>query len=124
MNDDALRTWLEERTRQHEFSGAVLVWRDGGPVFTYHGGIAHRGHGVPVTERTRFMVASVTKMVTAVAALRLVERGVVRLDQPLLDLLPEGQRPIALTPEHTLHHLLSWRLSRFSAWLTFKSVQS
>jgi CubicO group peptidase (beta-lactamase class C family) len=107
MNDDALRTWLDDRTRQHEFSGSVLIWRDGGPVFTYHGGLAHRGHGVPVTERTRSMVASVTKMVTAVAALRLVERGVLRLHQPLLEVLPERQRPIALTPEHTLHHLLS-----------------
>jgi CubicO group peptidase (beta-lactamase class C family) len=107
MDDDALRAWLDDRTRQHEFSGAVLVWRDGGPVFTYQGGLAHRGHGVPVTERTRFMVASVTKMVTALAALRLVERGVLRLDQPLLEVLPEGQRPIALTREHTLHHLLS-----------------
>jgi CubicO group peptidase (beta-lactamase class C family) len=103
----ALREWLEGRADRHEFSGVALVWRDGRPVFSYAGGLAHRGHGVPVTERTRFAVASVTKLVTATAALRLVQRGLVRLDQPLTDVLPAECRPSALTAQHTLHHLLS-----------------
>ena len=37
----------------------------------------------------------------------MADRGLVRLDQRLIDLLPEHQRPTALTKEHTLHHLLS-----------------
>jgi CubicO group peptidase (beta-lactamase class C family) len=52
-------------------------------------------------------VASVTKMVTAATALRLVERGQVGLDQPLTEVLPAEHRTAALTPGHTLHHLLS-----------------
>ncbi len=107
MDPDALRTWLDERTAEHAFSGVALVWRNGRPVFSYSGGKAHRGHGVPVTSGTRFAVASVTKMVTATTALRLVERGLVRLDQPLTEVLPTDQQPAALTAEHTLHHLLS-----------------
>ena len=74
MDADLLRDWLDGRLAAHEFSGAVLVWRDGKSLFSYAGGIAHRGHGVPVTGSTRFTVASVTKMVTATTALRLVER--------------------------------------------------
>jgi CubicO group peptidase (beta-lactamase class C family) len=85
----------------------ALAWRGGAPIFSYAGGTAHRGHAVPVADQTRFAVASVTKMVTAIAALRLVDRGLVRLDQPLPDLLPPAHRPSALTAEHTLHHLLS-----------------
>ena len=77
MDEDALRVWLDRQTADHEFSGVALVWRDGRPVFSYAGGLAHRGHGVAVTGRTRFAVASVTKLVTATAALRLVERGLV-----------------------------------------------
>lgn len=77
------------------------------PLFSYAGGIAHRGHGVPVTGSTRFTVASVTKMVTAATALRLVERGEVRLDQPLTEVLPAEHQTSALTGAHTLHHLLS-----------------
>ena len=72
-----------------------------------YGARPDRGHGVPVTGSTRFTVASVTKMVTATAALRLVERGEVRLDQPLTEVLPAEQQIAALTGAHTLHHLLS-----------------
>jgi CubicO group peptidase (beta-lactamase class C family) len=103
----ALRAWLDERVASDEFSGVALVWRNGQPEFSYAGGIAHRGHGVPITDRTRFAVASVTKMITAATALRLVDRGLVALDRPLVDILPEDQQPKALTGEHTLHHLLS-----------------
>ncbi len=104
---DELREWLDGRVERHEFSGAVLAARAGEEVFSYAGGTAHRGHGVPVRADTRFAVASVTKMVTAVAVLRLVERGLVGLRDPLPDLLPAEHRPTALTPAHTLHHLLS-----------------
>jgi len=57
--------------------------------------------------RTRFGVASVTKLVTSLTALRLVDRGALRLDQPLTEVLAPEHRPRALTAEHTLHHLLS-----------------
>lgn len=107
MDEAAVRAEFGRRVAAHEFSGAALVWRDGQPVFAFRGGLAHRGHGVPVDDRTRFAVASVTKLVTAIAALRLVERGTLRLDQRLLDLLPPDQRPTALTDEHTLHHILA-----------------
>lgn len=107
MESDSHREWLDGRVAAHEFSGAVLVRRGDESLFRYAGGVASRAHGVPVTEATRFRVASVTKMVTAATALRLVERGAVRLDQPVLDVLPAEQRTSALTGEHTLHHLLS-----------------
>lgn len=107
MDTDSLREWLDDRVAAHQFSGAVLVRRGGESLFSYAGGIAHRGHGVPVTASTRFLVASVTKMVTATTVLRLVERGAVRLDQPLIEVLPAEHLTSALTGEHTLHHLLS-----------------
>lgn len=107
MDTDLLTTWFDARVKTHEFSGTALVWRAGGQLFHYCGGTAHRGHGVPVTDGTRFLVASVTKMVTATTALRLVERGLLRLDQPLLEVLPAEHRTSALTGEHTLHHVLS-----------------
>jgi CubicO group peptidase (beta-lactamase class C family) len=107
VDEEALRDWLDARTARHEFSGVAKAWRDGRPMFSYSGGLAHRGHGVRITEQTRFAVASVTKMATAAAALRLVERGLVRLDQPLTEILPPDGRPDAVTSDHTLHHLLS-----------------
>ena len=107
VDTEALRGWLDGRTARHEFSGVALVWREGAPTFIYSGGLAHRGHVVPIADDTRFAVASVTKLVTATTALRLVERGLVRLDQPIIEILPPEHQPAALTAEHTLHHLLS-----------------
>jgi CubicO group peptidase (beta-lactamase class C family) len=107
VDHDGLRAWFEERAERHEFSGVALAWRDGREAFSFAGGLAHRGHGVAITERTRFGIASVTKMLTATTVLRLVDRGALTLDRPLLDLLPAGQRPQAVTPEHTVHHILS-----------------
>jgi CubicO group peptidase (beta-lactamase class C family) len=104
---DELRAWFEEQTTAHAFSGHAIVWREGAPIFSFAGGLAHRGHAVPIRDDTRFGVASITKMVTAIATLRLVDRGLVRLDRPLVDLLPVEQQPAALTRDHTLHHLLS-----------------
>ncbi|HEX5013506.1 MAG TPA: serine hydrolase domain-containing protein [Candidatus Limnocylindrales bacterium] len=107
LDRSGLEAWFDERTAANEFSGHALAWNGGAPIFSYAGGLAHRGHGVPIRDDTRFGVASITKMVTAIAALQLVDRGLLRLDQPLVDVLPPGQRPTAMTREHTLHHLLS-----------------
>ena len=45
--------------------------------------------GPPVTRDTIFRISSMSKPITAVAALMLVEECVLRLDDPVDDLLPE-----------------------------------
>ena len=57
VDPDALRSWFDHRVETHEFSGVALVWTNGAPLFQYAGGIAHRGHQVPITSETRFGVA-------------------------------------------------------------------
>ena len=108
MSDpDDLRGWLNEETVAHRFSGVALAWRDGQEIFSFAGGLANRGHRVPVSVDTRFGIASATKMITAVTALKLVDEGLMALDQPLIEVLPRTQHIAALGPDHTLHHLLS-----------------
>ena len=107
LDGDQLASWLDDRAMQHLFSGVVLVRSGGQTVFEHAAGVAHRGHGVPMTNQSRFQVASITKMVTATTALRLVERGSLSLHRPLFDFLPAELRPRALDARHTLHHLLS-----------------
>lgn len=128
MDIDASRTWLDQRAAEGDFSGVVVAWADGTPVFEHAAGLAHRGLAVPLTTASRFQVASVTKLLTAVTALRLVERGLIALDTPLVDVLPDDRRPQALTPEHTLHHLLCHRsgLTNYhddddETWASFES---
>lgn len=107
LDGNALGAWIDDRARQHLFSGVVLVRKDEETLFEHAAGVAHRGHKVPVTVDTRFQVASVTKMITAATALRMVERGALSLDRPLTGFLPPQYRPAALDDRHTLHHLLS-----------------
>jgi CubicO group peptidase (beta-lactamase class C family) len=107
LDAGALAAWLDDQASEHLFSGVALVTENGQTLFEHVSGLAHRGHGVPVGSSTRFQVASVTKMITAATAMRLVEEGSLSLDRPLTAFLPADRRPVALDERHTLHHLLT-----------------
>jgi D-alanyl-D-alanine carboxypeptidase len=88
------------------FSGVVLVARGGVPIYQKAVGLADREQGRANTLGTRFPIASMTKMFTAVAVLQLVQAGKLRLDAPLGAYLTDyPNRDIAT--EVTLHHLLT-----------------
>jgi CubicO group peptidase (beta-lactamase class C family) len=63
----ALRARLAAATAAGEFSGAVLVARDGRTLFEGAYGLADRERRVPNTPLTQFRVGSMYKMLTAVA---------------------------------------------------------
>lgn len=107
IDKGALAAWLDEQARQHLFSGVALVTEQGRTLFEHAAGVANRGHGVPMSTTSRLQVASVTKMITAATAMRMVEEGSLSLDRPLIGFLPPDRRPGALDERHTLHHLLS-----------------
>ena len=62
---------------------------DGEPLLSQAWGHADLDHDVPLSTDTRMPIASVTKALTGVAYLRLLERGVVRADQDVRELVPE-----------------------------------
>jgi len=66
-----------------DFSGVVLVAAGGRPVVLRAAGMADREQGVANTIDTRFGLASMGKMFTAVAVLQLVQAGRVELDAPI-----------------------------------------
>ncbi|HEY0636401.1 MAG TPA: serine hydrolase domain-containing protein [Pseudonocardiaceae bacterium] len=107
MDDAAVRGWIDDRAAEGLFTGSVLVWRDRRPVFEHVAGLAHRALGVPVAAGTRFLVASISKLVTAATVLRLVDRGLLTLDTPVVTVLPPEHRTAAMTGEHTVWHLLT-----------------
>jgi methyl acetate hydrolase len=96
-------------------------------------GVAGRlriGDDAPVAADTVFRIASMTKALTSVAALQLVEQGKLALDQPVSDVIPafgalqllegfEGDTPILrpLEREATIQHLLT-HTSGLSYWFT------
>src|SRR5687767_14535399 len=62
---------------------------EGGPIYEGAAGERSPGSGEPVTPDTMLRIASMTKMVTTVAALQLVEQGKLDLDAPIETYLPE-----------------------------------
>src|SRR4051794_27099537 len=72
IDRDALRDELEAGG----FSGVVhIVGGDDEPSLTIELGLADRSAGIPNTARTRFAVASISKLMTGMTSARLVDRG-------------------------------------------------
>lgn len=99
---DELDRWVEER----DLSGSFLVTSGAETVLEHCCGYADRAWSAPVTPRTRFGLASLSKMFTAVAVVDLVAGDQVGLDTAVVDVLPAERRPSTLRPDVTVHHLL------------------
>ncbi|WP_406458189.1 beta-lactamase family protein [Streptomyces sp. NBC_00876] len=95
-----LRELLETHVRNGSVPGAVgLVARDG-RVDVQAVGSAGTGGGTPMARDSIFRIASVTKPVTAAAAMMLVEDGRIALEDPVARWLPELASPMVVrTPE-------------------------
>jgi CubicO group peptidase (beta-lactamase class C family) len=85
----ALRKRLEDETASDRFAGAVLVAKQGKPIFAQAYGLADREHNIPNTLETRFTIASMNKMFTAVALMQQAQAGKVALEDPLEKYLPD-----------------------------------
>ena len=66
----------------------LLVSREGQPAYYHHGGTL-RDDGTPMREDALFRIASMTKPVTSIAFMQLVEQCKVALDDPVARVLPE-----------------------------------
>jgi CubicO group peptidase (beta-lactamase class C family) len=88
------------------FTGVVSVHAGDQRVFERCYGFAHRALAVPNTADTRFALASGSKTFTALAVLRLVEQGRLRLTDPVRPILGDDLPLIddAVTIEHLLTH--------------------
>jgi CubicO group peptidase (beta-lactamase class C family) len=89
------------------FSGVVRVDLAGEPAVERAFGLADRAHAVAHTADTRIGVASGAKVFTALAAMRLVEDGLLSLDTRARDLLRDDL-PL-VDDDVTVEHLLSHR---------------
>ena len=99
---------LAAATQAGQISAASLtVARHGQEVFARGTGQRKLGAGQPVDADSIFLLASITKPVTACALMILVDRGLISLDDPAADYLPEftgGDRP-AVKVRHLLSHI-------------------
>lgn len=124
-----LRRFAIDRVLDYRvFSGAragfvALVAREGRIVYARTTGAADLEAGVPMSLDTRFHIASMTKPITAVAALMLVDDGKLSLDDPVSDYVPAFADAVVASPRDasgqfstraleaplTVRHLLTFR---------------
>ena len=112
-------TTMRRFVEQGLVPGAIIAWRQGDEPVRYRA-VGELGfcREVPVDERSIFRIFSQTKPITGIAAMQLIEDGVIALDQPIGDILPafaemrvmEGDDPAVTRPAErliTVRHLLT-----------------
>lgn len=105
---------LSQLTTADAFSGTVVVAKDGKAFYKRAVGLASRAYNVPNRVDTRFNLASITKMFTAVAVAQLVEQGKLSYSDTVGKILPDYPNAEVVRTV-TLHHLLSHTSGLISA---------
>lgn len=115
---DKVTNLLQKNVDDKKVAGAAaLVLHKGKPVFSAAVGSADKEAGRPMAENTIFRIASMTKPVTSVAVMMLVEEGNLKLDDPVSKYLPEfkgmkvlnpkGEGTVDANRDITIHQLLT-----------------
>jgi CubicO group peptidase (beta-lactamase class C family) len=100
-----IESYLRELAERDELSGVVGIRQDDRDILMAAHGLANRAWNAPVTLDTRFDVASITKLFSAVATLQHIEGGAFDLDTSVVEFLElDGT---AISPEVTPYHLLT-----------------
>lgn len=104
-----LKSYIPARMKEAEIPGlSVALIRHNQIVWTEGFGVTNRLTGTPVTSKTVFEVASISKVITAYSALRLVEEGILSVDEPVHNYLKKPWLPSSdFGDKITLRHLLS-----------------
>jgi CubicO group peptidase (beta-lactamase class C family) len=118
-----LESYLSRLVAEDKFSGAVLVAKDGVPIFNKAYGLANKNTNAANDTETKFNLGSLNKTFTAVAIAQLAERGKLSFDDTIGKHLP-GYPNKTVADKVTIHQLLthtsglgSYRNEKFLAQL-------
>lgn len=120
----AARSLLDEMQRLHVPGVSIAVIRNGKIAWARGYGVAFEG-GPPITPKTLFQAASISKPVTAMAALRLAERGELDLDADINTVLTSWALPPGaggVTLRRLLSHTAGTGVSGFPGYAADKPV--
>lgn len=101
-----LNEFVASYAKKHDFSGTILIQRKSEIVYARSFGLANRQHRVLHTLRTKYKIASITKVLTAVLILRLYEQGKLDLNKTVKTYLPvyAGEAGERVTIHQLLNH--------------------
>jgi len=101
----AVSALADEAVQKEEFSGVILVAKDGAPVFEKAYGLADREAGIPNRVETRFNIGSINKSFTGLAVLQLAAENKLSLNDPVSLYLPDYPNPDAAAKVRVRHLL-------------------
>jgi len=98
-----LDSFLNVMASNDLFTGSILIAEHGKVIYTKSSGYWNAGQKIPNSDTTPFQLASLSKPLTALATLQLVQKGKLQLDTPVVRYLPDF--PYAnVTIRHLLTH--------------------
>jgi len=85
-----ITSWFEAQTKKGDPSGFVVaIARDGKLAYLQPTGFADRDRKIPMRPDSIFRIGSMSKQITSVATMMLVDEGKLDLDAPVAQYLPE-----------------------------------
>lgn len=89
MNFEPMRKFLDYLTSWRIPGNVMVIYKDGEPVFEYVSGYSDIEKGEKMSPDKTFFMYSCSKITTTICALKLMEKGLYKLDDPLYDFIPE-----------------------------------
>lgn len=88
----------------NDFNGVILVTKDTTTIYSKAFGYSDLENKTPLNIENQFVIGSISKQITAVLVLREYEKGNLKLDDKIIQYLPNIKQP--WSNEVTIHHLL------------------
>jgi CubicO group peptidase (beta-lactamase class C family) len=102
----SLTRYLDELVQADEFSGVVLLAKNGKPLFHKAYGLANKTYNAPNQLDTKFNLGSINKIFTKIAIAQLTERGKLAFNDPIgkpLSDYPNRDAAAKVTIQHLLN---------------------
>ena len=89
INIESLDSLVSTWNKPNSPGGYLAIFKDGKTVYSNNFGYANLETKEPFTEKTIFPISSMTKHITAICVLKLVQNGKLKLNQNIVDFFPE-----------------------------------
>src|SRR5262245_33638673 len=99
-----IEDYMQALVRASNFSGTMLLARNGVPLVSKGYGLANAEWQIPNAPDTKFRLGSITKQFTSMLIMRLQEQGKLKVQDPICTYIspcPDAWKPV------TIHHLLT-----------------
>jgi len=102
----AAERFITSYAQKNNFSGSILIEKNGRVSYAKSFGLANRQFSVPNTNHTKYKIASITKLFTSVLILQLHEQGRIDLNSTIKTYLPDytGEGSDKVTVNQLLRH--------------------